>query len=319
MNRPDRTSGSAPELSIVVPAYKCSPCLDALYQGIVAALTPSQIDFEIVFVDDRSPDDGFDVASRLAQIDQRVRSLRLSRNFGQHAAITAGISQAKGRWTVVMDCDLQDDPADLPRLLAKAQEGYDIVLAKRIARPNDRVRALFSKMYFAFVSWLSGFRVSADFGSYSIISHKVKKEFLRIQDCDRHYVMILLWLGFSKGYIDVMHHPRYAGQSSYSLGRLIQHGTEGLFFMTNRPLKWILGLGFSVALLGLALAVYIFISALSTHPPSGWASTIVIILIMSGVIIMCAGISGIYVGRVFTEAKHRPLFVIDTDDEAEDH
>jgi dolichol-phosphate mannosyltransferase len=234
----------------------------------------------------------------------------MSRNFGQHAAITAGLAHSRGQWTVVMDCDLQDDPADIARLYETALQGYDLVLTRRAQRGSSAVRRLASRLYFWLLSQAVGTPVGAT-GSFSIISAKVRNEALRLRERDRHYIFVLTWLGFNQGLIDVAQHKRFAGASAYSWSKLLQHGIDGLFFQSTRALKAIVALGFATALGGALLAVIVVLMRILSRAAPGWASTFVAILLVGGVIIVSVGVTGIYVGKVFLQVKERPLYVID--------
>src|SRR5262249_50314259 len=155
---------------VVVPVYRCVECLWALHDRLTTELGKLGHPYELVFVDDRSPDGAWGTLTELAARDEHVKLVRLSRNFGQHAAITAGIAETTGRWTVVMDCDLQDRPEEIPRLYAKAQEGYDIVYARRIGRRHSWYRRTSSAAYFKVINALLGTSFTSELGNFSIIT-----------------------------------------------------------------------------------------------------------------------------------------------------
>ncbi len=299
------------ELSVVVPVYGCEGCLRALHDRLHAALARVTESFEIVFVDDCSPDGAWETIGELARKDHSVKGFRLSRNFGQHAAITAGLAQARGRWTVVMDCDLQEPPEEIPRLYAKAQEGYDIVYTRRSSRPGSRLRAAAGSTYMRLRRFLlrTGHAINA--GSLSILSRKVVNAFLTLRDMDREYLIALEWLGFRHGTIDVDRDERYEGRSSYTPRRLLRVAGEGMFFQTTILLRWIVFLGFFVALAGVLLAAYYFYTYFTSTPLPGYTSLAVLLLLLCGFIIVSMGVIGLYVGKVFEQVKGRPLFLID--------
>ena len=242
------------EISVVVPVYKCAECLRRLHERLDAALAQIPGDHEVVLVDDRSPDESWDILRRLAEQDESVRLVRLSRNFGQHAAITAGVEFARGRWIVVMDCDLQDPPEDIPRLYARAREGAEIVYARRTGRRGPWFRRFASRMYFRLLNASLGTSFDPNYGNFTIISRKVRDAFLRFRDKDRHYLMILRWLGYDHASIDVAHAERYAGESAYTVRTLIKFAIDGLFFQSTTLLRWSTYIGFGASLLGLVLA-----------------------------------------------------------------
>jgi polyisoprenyl-phosphate glycosyltransferase len=299
------------EISVVIPVFKCVECLRHLHERIRRALAGVPGEHEIVLVDDRSPDGSWSVLQELADQDESVQLLRLSRNFGQHAAITAGLEFARGRWVVVMDCDLQDPPEEIPRLYRRALEGADIVYARRTGRKGPWFRRKASRVYFRILNASLGTDFDPDYGNFTIISRKVRDSFLRFRDKDRHYLMILRWLGYEHASVDVAHAERYAGESSYTLGTLIRFAMDGLFFQSTTLLRWSTYVGFAASLGGVALAAFFFVSYFfhSTYP--GWTSLAVLVLLIGGLTITTVGVAGLYIGKIFTQVKDRPLYVID--------
>jgi dolichol-phosphate mannosyltransferase len=285
--------------------------LEHLHDRLAATLTGLIPSHEIILVDDRAEDDAWNEIERLVDLDPAVRGIRLSRNFGQHAAITAGLSHARGEWVVVMDCDLQDPPEDIPRLYAKALEGHDIVFGRRTSKPTGAARRLVAELYFRCLRLFTGARLDGQYGTFSVISRQVVGAFLAMQDQDRHYMMILMWLGFDTAAVDYQPALRYRGRSSYSLPRLIEHALDGVFFQTTVLLRWIVYLGFFLASLGAALAASLIGARIAGHVYPGWTSIVVVTLVLGGFIILSTGITGLYIGKVFEQARGRPIFVID--------
>jgi dolichol-phosphate mannosyltransferase len=300
------------ELSIVVPVYGCGDCLDQLHQELNNAVKSITSSYELVFVDDRSPDGSWPVLEKLAAGDPRVKAVRLSRNFGQHAAITAGLANSQGEWTVVMDCDLQDPPDAIPSLYARAKEGFDMVLARRKQRSHSAFRLALARAYFKLLNTFMGTSIDGAYGTFSILSRKVVDAYLSLGERDRHYLFVLYWLGFEHGTIEVDHRDRSAGQSSYTFGRLLRHAVSGVFFQTTNLLLYIVYLGFVVAGIGVLGAVYLVYLYVVAHPPAGFTSLMVLLLVIGGFIIISTGVTGLYIGRVFQQVKGRPLYVVDT-------
>jgi polyisoprenyl-phosphate glycosyltransferase len=297
------------ELSVVIPVYNCCGCLRELHARLTASLRELTPDYEIVLVDDRSGDGAWDVMRELARGDQRLRIVRLSRNFGQHAAITAGLARSTGNWTVVMDCDLQEPPEEIPRLYAKAQEGYDIVRAVRQGRRHSAFRRFAATVYRRMLSEREG---EIEFSTLSIISRKVRETFLLLRDRDREYQLLLDWLGFSQASISFAHAER-AGDSpsAYGLRELVRVALDGVFFRTTVLLRWIVFAGFCIAGAGGVLAAYAVFSRYVEDTPPGYTSIVVLLLLLSGFIIIALGIVGLYIGRIFDQVKGRPLFIVD--------
>ena len=235
-------------LSVVVPVYGCADCLAALHARLTDSVRTITDRYELVFVDDRSVDDGWAVLVRLAREDPRVRAYRLSRNFGQDAAITAGLTQATGEWTVVMDCDLQEAPEDIPRLWAAAGEGYDIVRTVRRGWHHSAFRRATSRVYRRLTLETD---VRPDYSNLSLLSRRVVDAFLRLKDRDREYMIALDWLGFDSTQVEIEHHERHAGESGYTLQRLLRVALDGMFFRSTVLLRLVVLLGFVVAIAGI--------------------------------------------------------------------
>lgn len=302
---------SNPAISVVIPVYGCVSCLMQLCQQLEASLNTLTDRFEIILVDDRSPDDAWSQLASLQASHPSVKGIRLSRNYGQHIAITAGLAAARGDYAVVMDCDLQDPPSLIPELYAKLNEGYDMVLAKRVVRNHSPFRLFAAKLYFKLLSKLTGEHMDGSYGTFSILSRKVIDGFLLFEEKDRHYLFILRWLGFRIGSIGFVHQKRIVGQSSYTLGRLISHALNGILFQATVLLRWIVTLGFLFALSGTCMAGYLIWRYFTNSSLPGWTSLAVLILVSTGAILVCLGIIGLYVGKVFDQAKQRPLYVVD--------
>ena len=297
-------------LSVVVPVYGCADCLVALHARLTDSVRTITDRYELVFVDDRSVDDGWAVLVRLAREDPRVRAFRLSRNFGQDAAITAGLTQATGEWTVVMDCDLQEAPEDIPRLWAAAGEGYDIVRTVRRGWHHSAFRRATSRVYRRLTLETD---VRPDYSNLSLLSRRVVDAFLRLKDRDREYMIALDWLGFDSTQVEIEHHERHAGESGYTLQRLVRVALDGMFFRSTVLLRLVVLLGFVVAFAGIVVAAFevadYFLEPEKSVP--GYTSLAVLLLVLAGFIIVSVGVVGLYVGRIFEQVKNRPLFLID--------
>lgn len=298
-------------ISVVIPVYQCADCLVELYQRIKKCLLNITPNYEIIFVDDRGRDNAWDIIVGLSKKDNVIKGVRLSRNFGQHLAITAGLAQSRGDWVVVMDCDLQDSPEEIIRLYELAQSGFDIVLARRKQKKHSFFRRIFSKCYSKLMTIATNQLFDPELGSFSIISRKVVDSYLRFKDNDRHYLFILYWLGFNIGYIDYKHTDRFSGKSSYNLSALIKHAISGMLFQTSILLKLIVYLGFVISSMGSCFALYIVYRYFYCHIMPGWTSLVVLILLIGGVIISSLGVVGLYIAKIFEQVKNRPLYIID--------
>jgi glycosyltransferase involved in cell wall biosynthesis len=307
---PSRRPGQV-QLSVVIPVYGCASCLAPLYERLTASVSTLVESYELVLVDDRSDDGGWEILQQLAARDRNVRAFRLSRNFGQHAAITAGLAQARGDWAVVMDCDLQEAPEDIPRLWAAAHEGYDVVRTIRRGRRHPPLKRWASRLYRQLTLETD---VRPDYSTLSLISRQVIDSFLRLRDRDREYMIALDWLGFDDTAIEIEHADRHEGESGYTLRRLFQVALDGMFFRSTVLLRVVVLVGFLVALAGIVLAgfeVLDYFAERNQRVP-GYTSLAVLVLVLAGFIIVSVGIVGLYVARIFEQVKDRPLFLIDS-------
>jgi dolichol-phosphate mannosyltransferase len=304
---------SSPTLSVVVPVYGCVACLELLCSRLEASLETFTSRYEIILVDDRSPDQSWAAILALQETHPAVKGVRLSRNFGQQIAITAGLAAAQGDYVVVMDCDLQDPPERIPEMYNKLREGgHDLVLARRAQRNHSAMRLAAARLYFALISRLTEKNVDGSYGAFSLLSRKVVDAFLRFNERERHYLFILRWLGFNEGFIEYEHEERSIGRSSYTFRRLWRLAVDGIFFQATVLLRWIVTLGLAFAFFGVLLAGYFTYSYYAHGSVTGWTSVAVLILICTGAILVSLGVVGLYVGKIFDQMKGRPLHVVDT-------
>jgi len=302
---------SAPHLSVVIPVYRAEHCLDELYQRLKAALESITPDFEIVLIEDCGGDDSWQVIERLAAADPRVRGIQFSRNFGQHYGITAGLDHCHGDWVVVMDCDLQDRPEEIPHLYAKAQQGYDIVLARRGARRDPLLKRVTSWLFYKLFSYLADIEYDAQTGNFRIMSRKVVANFRRIREQLRFFGGLVQWMGFPTASIEVEHAERHEGKSTYTFAKLWKLAAETIIAYSDKPLRLAIRFGFIMAFFAFCYGVYIFVRALLYGSPiEGWSSLIVSLYFIGGIIIAILGIIGIYLGKTFDESKKRPLYIV---------
>jgi glycosyltransferase involved in cell wall biosynthesis len=301
-------------LSIISPVYKAEKIVDELINRIIIEAEKITKNFEIILVEDGSPDNSWDRILDNCKKDQRVKGIKLSRNFGQHYAITAGVHNAIGDYIVVMDCDLQDDPIYIKDLYKKALEGYDIVYTVKNKRNHDWLKNITAIIFNRIFNWLidnKNWKSSAYVGSYSLISKKVAAEYKNYKDYRRHYLMILRWLGFQYSFVNIEHKERYEGKSTYSFSKLINHAIDGITSQSDKLLRLTIVFGFILSFLSILCGLIILISALFNNYQPGWASLSVLILFVAGLIITSIGILGIYIGKIFEQTKGRPLYLVD--------
>lgn len=300
-----------PHISIVVPVYKAEDCLQELYRRLQAALTSFTEDFEILLIEDHGGDKSWDIICELARQDPRVRGLQFSRNFGQHYGITAGLDHARGDWVVVMDCDLQDRPEEIPRLYSKAQEGYDVVLALRAGRKDGLYKRFTSYVFFKLFRYLSDLDYNGEAGNYRIISRKVADTFKSMRENLRLFGGLVTWMGYPTASIEVEHAERYAGETSYTFAKSMNLALETIIAYSDKPLRISIKFGITISIAAFIFGIYFAVQTLvSGQTIAGWTSLIVSLYFLGGVIISTLGIIGIYLGKAFDEVKRRPLYII---------
>jgi polyisoprenyl-phosphate glycosyltransferase len=299
-----------PAVSVVVPIYNNAKTINQLVEEIIAEVASIGKTVEIILVDDRSPDDAWRKICELSKAKEQVVGLRLSRNFGQHAAIAAGLKKSCGGKVVVMDGDLQDPPAFIPVLLRAANE-VDVVLARRVGNYQSRTRKFLGILYFKMYSMVSGSKIDPAEGGFCAIDRKVVDAFLMFKERDRHFLFVIRWLGFSRVAIDYERPDRFEGSSSYGLLKRLKHAWSGLMFQTTSVLVAVTMFGAAVGIFGGVLATYVVWKKITGGLAPGWASTMALMLVGFGCVVFLQGIVGLYVAHTFEEAKQRPYFVVD--------
>lgn len=302
---------SPPFISVVSPVYGCRGCLEDLVDRVAAVLRPRGAPFEIVLVDDASPDGAWPRICELAQTRPWVRGLRLSRNFGQHNAIAAGLAHARGQHVVVMDCDLQDVPEQIPQLLDAADHGADIVLAQRIDRRDGLRKRLGSYLFHRLLSWLTDVRQDHSVANFGVYSRRTVDTINAMPEVERLFPLMVRWTGLPTAYVPVEHAKRAEGRSSYSLGKLARLALHIVLAYSDKPLRLVVKLGLlfsfaSILIVGLSLWRY-FVGDVQV---AGFTSIIASIWLLGSVMILCTGLVGLYVGRLFNESKRRPSYIV---------
>lgn len=308
---PTNAIPSAPHISVVIPVWKAENCLDELYRRLRDSLEAISPSFEILLVEDCGNDNSWPVIERLAVADPRVRGLQFSRNFGQHYGITAGLDCCRGDWVVVMDCDLQDQPEEIPRLYAMAQEGYDVVLARRSMRRDPLLQRMTSWLFYKVFSYLADVEYDGASGNFRIMSRRVVLNFRRMGEQLRFFGGLVQWMGFPTSSIEVKHTERFAGTSSYTFTKRWKLASEAILAHSDKPLRLAVRFGFLMAFFSFCYGMYFLTRALLYGSPiPGWNSLIVSLYFIGGIIIGTLGILGIYLGKTFDECKKRPLYIV---------
>lgn len=300
-----------PLISVVSPVYQGEKMVEELVQRISQSVGSITQDYEIILVNDASPDRSWEAIARQCSKDPRIKGVDLSRNFGQHYAISAGLSYAKGEWVVVMDCDLQDRPEEIPALYEKAQEGFDIVFARRVLRQDTFFKRWTSSVFHSLYNWLSGMNWDKTIANFGIYKHCVIREFNRMPEQARSFPSLISYLGFRTTAIDVKHAERAEGKSSYNLYKLMKLSFDVIVSNSNKPLRLAVGLGFFMSVISFLLALYNVIAKwLGIVRVPGFTTTVFSIWFVGGLLLLIIGIMGLYLGKVFDQVKGRQLFIV---------
>lgn len=299
------------KVSIVSPVYRGVKMVSELVRRNVESVSTITDDYEIILVNDASPDNSWDEIVKQCSLNSKVKGINLSRNFGQHYAITAGLHYAKGDWVVVMDCDLQDRPEEIPNLYKKAQEGFDIVYARRAVRKDGFMKRQSSLWFHRVFKWLSGLKSDSTIANFGIYKHDVIEEFNKMPERARSFPSLVQYLGFKDTAIDVEHAERSEGKSSYSLHKLLKLSFDVIVSNSNKPLRLAVGLGFGMAVVSFLLAVYNVIARWAgiIRVP-GYTTTVFSIWFVGGLLLFVVGILGLYIGKIFDQVKERQLYIV---------
>jgi len=300
------------EISIISPVYKAANIVDKLVEEIVKSVSEITSNYEIILVEDGSPDSSWEKIEENCKKNSKVKGVKLSRNFGQHFAITAGLNESKGEYVIVMDCDLQDNPKYIIDLVNKAKSGFDIVYTSKLERKHSVFKNVTSMFFFKIFNYLTENQTgNSSIGAYSLLTRKVVDAFCRINDTHRHYLMILRILGFASTQIPIIHDKRFEGKSSYNLSKLINHALDGITSQSDKLLRISISVGFLFCIISIATAIYTVAKYLIIGALPGYTSLTSLISLSTGLILLSIGVVGMYIGKIFEQVKNRPLYFID--------
>jgi polyisoprenyl-phosphate glycosyltransferase len=300
------------KIAIVSPIYKAENFIDKLVFEIQKAMLVLEVSYEIILVDDRSKDNSWKKMKDIAEKNPNIKIVRLSRNFGQHPAIMAGLSQANGEWVVVMDCDLQDQPKEIVKLFNKAQEGFEVVQARRKNREDNFFKKLSSKIFSKIYGYFTDTKYDNEIANFGIYHNKVIKSILDISDYIKFFPLFINFVGFKSTSIIVEHASRESGKTSYSFSKLVSLAFNTIISFSNKPLKLFVKFGMMISLISFCVGIYYIYQAMHNEiEVIGFTSIIVSIWFLSGVVITTIGVTGIYIGKIFDQTKNRPVYIID--------
>ena len=301
-----------PDLSIIVPLYNEEANVEALYQRLTKVVRGMGVSYEFVFINDGSRDRTLELAQGLSYRDPHVRFIDLSRNFGHQIAVTAGLDHCMGAAVVIIDADLQDPPELIPQLYNKMQDGYEVVYAKRLSRPGENVAKLMTaKLFYRMLAAITNVSIPVDTGDFRIISRKVVEALKQMPEQNKFLRGQISWIGFRQTYVEYDRAQRAGGETGYTYSKMIRLALDGITAFSDMPLKIASLSGFAVSGVAFLVMLYTLYARFISHVyQPGWASLMVSILFLGGVQLIAIGIIGEYLGRLSTNVRKRPLYLI---------
>jgi dolichol-phosphate mannosyltransferase len=309
----DGPEGRKSRISVVVPVYNESEVIETLYQRMTATMASlSGFDHELVFVDDGSTDDSYEQLRDLALKDPHVRVIKFSRNFGHQIAITAGLDHAVGDCVVVIDADLQDPPEVIELMVAKWREGFDVVYGKRSEREGESFMKLATaSAFYRTLGSMTNIDIPSDVGDFRLMSRRAVDQLKQLREKDRFVRGLVSWIGFRQTGITYNRDKRYAGETKYPYRKMIKFAFDGITSFSTVPLKLATWLGYLASVLAFLYLISVFVQKALGYTVEGWATIMVSVMFLGGVQLICLGIIGEYIGRIFKETKLRPMYVIE--------
>jgi len=298
-------------LSVVAPVYNERESVEELCRRLALVLEPLG-DYEVILVDDGSTDGSWEVLRGLAARDERLRLLKLSRNFGHQIALTAGLDISKGDAVVLIDGDLQDPPELIPELVARWEEGFDVVYALRERRDGEsRVRLLAISAFYRLFRRMAATDIPADTGDFRLLSRRAVDSLARMPERARYLRGMTSWIGFRQTGVGYRRDPRFAGTSKYPLAKLVRLASDGIASFSTTPIKLLTRLGFVMIVFCAGVLAWTLYTRFFTHnAPQGWTSVLAVVLLLGGIQMLGMGIVGQYIARIFEETKQRPLYFV---------
>jgi glycosyltransferase involved in cell wall biosynthesis len=301
-----------PSLSVIIPIYNEEGNIPLLYDRLNGVMQEMGVSYEYVFVNDGSRDASMSLIKDLAAQDEQVRYLDFSRNFGHQIAVTAGIDAARGQALAIIDADLQDPPELIAELYAKHQEGNEVVYARRRQRKGETFfKKATAKAFYRILSRITHFDIPLDTGDFRIIDHKVAEVLRNMPEQNKYLRGQIAWVGFKQAYVEYDRDSRHAGETGYTLSKMIRFALDGITGFSNFPLRLATIAGFAVSGIAFLLMIYALLGRLvfKTYEP-GWTSIMLSVLFIGGIQLITIGIIGEYINRISTNVRKRPLYVV---------
>lgn len=300
------------KLSVVIPCYNEQETIAIYLNEMKKIESELPLAFEYIFINDGSKDDTLLILREIADRYDNVNFISFSRNFGKEAALLAGLKATTGDFVTVMDVDLQDPPGLFPQMYQKIQEGYDIVGTRRSSRTGEPViRSFFAKKFYQVINQISDTEMVDGARDFRLMTRQVVDAILELNEVNRFSKGIFSWVGFDTYYISFENRERSAGETSWNFWSLFKYSLEGIINFSEAPLTFATLIGLGSCIMSILAMIYFFLDNLVTqNPVPGWPSLVCIILFLGGLQLFCLGIVGKYIGKIFTEVKNRPNYII---------
>lgn len=297
--------------SIVIPAYNEQEVIEESYKRLKSVMEQTGEDFELIFVNDGSRDKTIDILNEISEKDKNVKILNFSRNFGHQTAISAGMDYASGNAIVVIDADLQDPPEVILQMIEKWKEGYEVVYGKRLKRKGESFfKKITAKVFYRFLHSMTDIDIPVDTGDFRLMDKKVCDVMRSFTEKNRYVRGLVSWVGFKQYALEYVREERFAGETKYPLRKMIKFASDGIISFSFKPLKIAEYIGCTISALSFIYLIIVIIQKLFGYTVQGWASLLSVSLFFNGIILFMLGIIGEYIGRIYDEAKNRPLYVI---------
>ncbi|MCL2499687.1 MAG: glycosyltransferase family 2 protein [Defluviitaleaceae bacterium] len=301
-----------PIYSVIIPAYNEQEVIVESYDRLTRVMKGMDEPYELIFINDGSRDATAHIIAGFCESDPAVVLLNFSRNFGHMPAITAGMAHARGKAVIVIDADLQDPPEVLPLMAEKWKEGYDVVYGKRSKRIGESFfKKVTAKIFYRLLRSMTDVDLPLDTGEFRLIDRRVCDAVNALPEKNRYIRGLVSWVGFKQIAVEYERQERFAGETKYPLRKMVSFAMDAIASFSYKPLKLATSLGFIMSLLGFVYMLVIIFQAMFTDRTiTGWASTLVVILLSQGIVLMILGMMGEYLGRVYDELKNRPSYII---------